>query len=72
MLKGVILVAAASSGCLLSLLEILHDRQRFSINKLAHLYRNLALASWDKDLFLDPALHQCLGKPPLAKVSNQF
>jgi hypothetical protein len=65
-------VAAASSGCLLNLLEILPDKLRFSINKLVLLYRNLALASWGKDLSLDPGLHQCLGKPPLAKVSNQF
>jgi hypothetical protein len=65
-------VAVASSGYLLSLLEILPDRLRFSINKLVHLYRNLALASWGKDLSLDLALHRCLGKLPLAKVSNQF
>jgi hypothetical protein len=65
-------VAAASSGYLLSLREIPHDRPHFSTSKLAHLYLNLALALWDKDLFLDPALHRCLGKPPLVKVSNQF
>jgi hypothetical protein len=71
MLKMLVVPAAASSGCRVSLLEIHRDKVHSSINKLAHPYRKQVLDLLVRELYQDPGLYQCSDKPLSAMVSSQ-